>query len=153
MYLEREKMRKAKEMGAVERRNSKITAENLDKILKVENKLHKMTEVSSTPTILAEYVKAKEVYEKAAAETQTASWKRFCSAQNGKSLWDGIYRVITESGKKQEDVLLQTDSGRVLGPNESTVLAEPFSLMTRSILMIRIMRKSEGKPTGMICHP
>ncbi|GBP55226.1 hypothetical protein EVAR_36809_1 [Eumeta japonica] len=43
------------------------------------------------------------------------------------SLWDGIYRVIRETDKNREDVLLQTDSGHVLGPNESvTVLAKIF---------------------------
>ncbi|GBP08076.1 hypothetical protein EVAR_39395_1 [Eumeta japonica] len=62
--------------------------------------------------VVGEYVQAKEVYERAAAEAQTASWKRFCSAQDGKSLWDGIYRVIRKTGKNREDILLQTDSGR-----------------------------------------
>ncbi|GBP23733.1 Putative 115 kDa protein in type-1 retrotransposable element R1DM [Eumeta japonica] len=40
----------------------------------------------------------------------------------GRSLWDGIYRVIRETGKNREDVLLQTDSGRVLDSNESATL-------------------------------
>ncbi|GBP21028.1 Retrovirus-related Pol polyprotein from type-1 retrotransposable element R1 [Eumeta japonica] len=104
--------------------------------------------------VVGEYVQAKEVYERAAAEAQTASWKRFCSAQDGESLWDGIYRVIRETGKNREDILLQTDSGLVLSPNESaTLLAETFFPDDRSILTIRITRKSEGKPTGMIVHP
>ncbi|GBP31135.1 Putative 115 kDa protein in type-1 retrotransposable element R1DM [Eumeta japonica] len=77
--------------------------------------------------VVGEYVQAKEVYERAVAEAQTASWKRFCTAQDGESLWDGIYRVIRETGKNREDVLLQTDSGRVLGTNESaTLLAKTF---------------------------
>ncbi|GBP90792.1 Retrovirus-related Pol polyprotein from type-1 retrotransposable element R1 [Eumeta japonica] len=47
--------------------------------------------------------------------------------QARESLWDGIYRVIRETGKNREDVLLQTDSGLVLSPNESaTLLAETF---------------------------
>ncbi|GBP98427.1 Putative 115 kDa protein in type-1 retrotransposable element R1DM [Eumeta japonica] len=60
------------------------------------------------------------------------------------------------SGKREnrEDILLQTDSGLVLSPNESaTLLAETFFPDDRSILTIRITRKSEGKPTGMIVHP
>ncbi|GBP00872.1 RNA-directed DNA polymerase from mobile element jockey [Eumeta japonica] len=60
------------------------------------------------------------------------------------------------SGKREnrEDILLQTDSGLVLSPNESaTLLAETFFPDDGSILTIRIMRKSEGKPTGMIVHP
>ncbi|GBP72930.1 hypothetical protein EVAR_41146_1 [Eumeta japonica] len=66
--------------------------------------------------MVGEYVQAKEVHERAAAEAQTASWKRFCSAQDGESLWDGIYRVIRGTGKNWEDFLLQIDSGRELGP-------------------------------------
>ncbi|GBP47015.1 Retrovirus-related Pol polyprotein from type-1 retrotransposable element R1 [Eumeta japonica] len=76
--------------------------------------------------VVGKYV-AREVYERAVAEAQTASWKRFCSAQDGESLWDGIYRVIRETGKNREDVLLKTDSGQVIGPDESaTLLAETF---------------------------
>ncbi|GBP90798.1 Putative 115 kDa protein in type-1 retrotransposable element R1DM [Eumeta japonica] len=71
--------------------------------------------------------KKREDYERAVAEAQTTSWKRFCSVQDGESLWDGIYRVIRETGKNQEDVLLKTDSGQVLDLNESaTLLAENF---------------------------
>ncbi|GBP94925.1 Retrovirus-related Pol polyprotein from type-1 retrotransposable element R1 [Eumeta japonica] len=76
--------------------------------------------------VVGEYVQAKEVYERAVAEAQT-SWKRFCSAQDGENLWDGIFRVISETGKNRQDVLLLADSGQVLGPNESvTLLAEIF---------------------------
>ncbi|GBP30616.1 Retrovirus-related Pol polyprotein from type-1 retrotransposable element R1 [Eumeta japonica] len=57
--------------------------------------------------VVGEYVQAREVYERAVAEAQTTSWKRFCSAQDGESLWDGIYRVIRETGKNREDVLLK----------------------------------------------
>ncbi|GBP33038.1 Putative 115 kDa protein in type-1 retrotransposable element R1DM [Eumeta japonica] len=73
------------------------------------------------------YVQAREVYERAVAKAQTTSWKRFCSAQYRESLWDGIYRVIRETGKNREDVLLKTDLGQVLGPDQSaTLLAETF---------------------------
>ncbi|GBP48763.1 hypothetical protein EVAR_32783_1 [Eumeta japonica] len=78
--------------------------------------------------VVGEYVQTREVYERAAAEALTASWKLFCSARDGEILWDGIYRVIyRETRKNREEVLLQTDSGRVLGPKESaTLLAETF---------------------------
>ncbi|GBP88972.1 Retrovirus-related Pol polyprotein from type-1 retrotransposable element R1 [Eumeta japonica] len=77
--------------------------------------------------VVGEYVQAREVYGRAVAEAQTTSWKRFCSAQDGESLWDGIYRVIRETGKNRENVLLKTDTGQVLGPDESTtLLAETF---------------------------
>ncbi|GBP96468.1 hypothetical protein EVAR_48131_1 [Eumeta japonica] len=69
------------------------------------------------------------------------------------SLWDGIYRVIRETGKPG-GCPIKTDSGQVIGPDESaTLLAETFSLMTVSILTIRIIRKSEGEPTGVVNHP
>ncbi|GBP87864.1 hypothetical protein EVAR_61617_1 [Eumeta japonica] len=43
----------------------------------------------------------------------------------GESLWDGIYRLIRETERNREDVLLQADSGQVLDPEESvTLLAE-----------------------------
>ncbi|GBP58789.1 hypothetical protein EVAR_25862_1 [Eumeta japonica] len=42
-------------------------------------------------------------------------------------MWKNIYRVIREMGKNREDVLLQADSGQILGPDESaTFLAEIF---------------------------
>ncbi|GBP90256.1 hypothetical protein EVAR_89375_1 [Eumeta japonica] len=78
--------------------------------------------------VVGEYVQAREVYG-AVAEAQTASWKRFCSAQDGESL-------------------TSNRSGQVSDP-----LAETFSLMTVSILTIRIIRKSEGEPTGVVNHP
>ncbi|GBP97300.1 hypothetical protein EVAR_90478_1 [Eumeta japonica] len=62
------------------------------------------------------YVQAREVYERAVAEAQTTSWKRFCSAQDGESLWDGIYRVIRETGKNREDVLLKLTRDKVDPP-------------------------------------
>ncbi|GBP96047.1 hypothetical protein EVAR_63146_1 [Eumeta japonica] len=38
-----------------------------------------------------------------------------------------MYRIIKETVKNREDVLLQIDLGRILGPNESaTLLAETF---------------------------
>ncbi|GBP83129.1 Putative 115 kDa protein in type-1 retrotransposable element R1DM [Eumeta japonica] len=47
--------------------------------------------------------------------------------RDGQRLWDGIYRVIRETGKNREDVLLKTDLGQILGPDESaTLLAETF---------------------------
>ncbi|GBP46528.1 hypothetical protein EVAR_45948_1 [Eumeta japonica] len=80
-----------------------------------------------------------------------------CIRNDGKSLWDGIYRVIRETDKNREDVLLQTDSGQVLGPNASASrqpsYRKPFSLITRSILTIHTIRKSKDKPTEMVNHP
>ncbi|GBP68556.1 Probable RNA-directed DNA polymerase from transposon X-element [Eumeta japonica] len=38
------------------------------------------------------------------------------------SVWDGIYRVIRNTGRNREDVLLINDSGQTCSPNESAVL-------------------------------
>ncbi|GBP24119.1 Retrovirus-related Pol polyprotein from type-1 retrotransposable element R1 [Eumeta japonica] len=101
--------------------------EGLKKDVRTKKRRIRNAAPSRREYVVGEYVQAKEVYERAAAEAQTASWKRFCSAQDGESLCDGIYRVIMKTGKNREDVLLQTDSGRVLSPNESaTLLAETF---------------------------
>ncbi|GBP00881.1 hypothetical protein EVAR_50156_1 [Eumeta japonica] len=54
--LEREKARRAREMEAAEKRITKITSENLDRILNVESKIEKMmVEVTSTRTILGHF--------------------------------------------------------------------------------------------------
>ncbi|GBP90787.1 Putative 115 kDa protein in type-1 retrotransposable element R1DM [Eumeta japonica] len=82
---------------------------------------------SRRPHVVEEYVRAKEVYERAAADARTASWKRFCSTQDRESMWDGVYRVIRDTGGSREDVLLRDDSGRVCNPDESAaLLAETF---------------------------
>ncbi|GBP97435.1 hypothetical protein EVAR_61141_1 [Eumeta japonica] len=78
------------------------------------------------------------------------------AAPAGGSTWSGSMqarRVIRETGKPG-GCPIKTDSGQVIGPDESaTLLAETFSLMTVSILTIRIIRKSEGEPTGVVNHP
>ncbi|GBP96414.1 Putative 115 kDa protein in type-1 retrotransposable element R1DM [Eumeta japonica] len=42
--------------------------------------------------------------------------------QDRESVWDGIYRVIRNTGRNREDVLLINDSGQTCSPNESAVL-------------------------------
>ncbi|GBP96455.1 hypothetical protein EVAR_48118_1 [Eumeta japonica] len=80
--------------------------------------------------LVEEYVSAKKIYERAAADAQTASWKRFCSAQDREIIWDGVYRVARDTGRSQENILLKDDSGRVYNPDESAVLlADTFFLM------------------------
>ncbi|GBP24847.1 Putative 115 kDa protein in type-1 retrotransposable element R1DM [Eumeta japonica] len=43
-------------------------------------------------------------------------------AQDRESIWDGIYRVIRNTRRNREDVLLINDSGQTCSPNESAVL-------------------------------
>ncbi|GBP18606.1 hypothetical protein EVAR_14376_1 [Eumeta japonica] len=79
-----------------------------------------------------------------------------CGPGSG-STWSGSMCRLGRVIRKQEKpggCPIKTDSGQVIGPDESaTLLAETFSLMTVSILTIRIIRKSEGEPTGVVNHP
>ncbi|GBP93909.1 hypothetical protein EVAR_90909_1 [Eumeta japonica] len=52
------------------------------------------------------YVQAREVYERAVAEAQTTSWKRFCSAQDGEPVGRHL-QGHQGNGKNREDVLLK----------------------------------------------
>ncbi|GBP91972.1 Putative 115 kDa protein in type-1 retrotransposable element R1DM [Eumeta japonica] len=97
--------------------------------------------------VVGEYVQAREVYERAAAEAQTASWKCFCSAHDGESLWDSIYRVIRETGKKPGGCLTSNRLG-TSNIRSRRPLAETFFPMTGSILTIRITRSQKANRRG-----
>ncbi|KAL0858264.1 hypothetical protein ABMA27_012168 [Loxostege sticticalis] len=73
-----------------------------------------------------EYLKKKEEYERQAKVEQISSWKEFCSKQDREGLWEGIYRVISRTANREEDLPL-TKNGRALNNVESaTHLAETF---------------------------
>ncbi|GBP58885.1 hypothetical protein EVAR_54679_1 [Eumeta japonica] len=70
-------------------------------------------------------MQAREVYERAVAEAQTTSWKRFCSAQDGEPV--GRHLQGHQETGKPGGCPIKTDSGQVIGPDESaTLLAETF---------------------------
>lgn len=72
------------------------------------------------------YLKQKEQYEKAAKQAQIRSWKEFCERQDREGLWEGIYRVIKNTGKREEDLPLAVN-GVTLGQEGSTqLLADTF---------------------------
>ncbi|GBP07670.1 hypothetical protein EVAR_2787_1 [Eumeta japonica] len=77
---------------------------------------------SRRPYVVEESVRAKEAYKRAAANLHTTSWKQFFTAQDRESIWDDAYRVIRDTGKNREDVLLINDSGQTCNPHESAVL-------------------------------
>ncbi|GBP92805.1 Putative 115 kDa protein in type-1 retrotransposable element R1DM [Eumeta japonica] len=61
------------------------------------------------------------------ANTKSVASKRSLAdagmwSRNMESVWDGIYRVIRNTGRNREDVLLINDSGQTCSPNESAVL-------------------------------
>ncbi|KAL0852638.1 hypothetical protein ABMA27_016898 [Loxostege sticticalis] len=73
-----------------------------------------------------EYLVKKEEYERQAKIEQISSWKEFCSKQDREGLWEGIYRVISRTANREEDLPL-TKNGRALDNFESaTYLAETF---------------------------
>lgn len=79
------------------------------------------------PAVIEDYVAAKEKYAAKASEAQTESWKEFCSTQERESMWDGIYRVIRKTARRQEDMLLRNSQGETLSPeNSSELLASTF---------------------------
>ncbi|XP_026321464.1 uncharacterized protein LOC113231118, partial [Hyposmocoma kahamanoa] len=78
------------------------------------------------PKVVEEYLKHKEKYESEAAKAQIRSWKEFCEKQDREGLWEGIYRVIGRTSKREEDVPLEKE-GEVLDARSSAkLLAETF---------------------------
>ncbi|CAH2225630.1 jg2420 [Pararge aegeria aegeria] len=76
--------------------------------------------------VVREYLEAKENYESKAKQAQIASWKQFCERQDSEGLWDGIYRVIGRTTRRQEDLPLVRD-GKTYDLNQSAqLLAEIF---------------------------
>ncbi len=76
---------------------------------------------------IQEYVEAKNAYTDAAAEAATTSWKEFCTKQDRESMWDGIYRVLRRTARRQEDMLLRNPAGETLSPEQSAdLLAKTF---------------------------
>lgn len=76
--------------------------------------------------VVEDYTKEKEEYECLAKKAQTTSWKAFCEKQEGESMWEGIYRVIRRTTRRQEDLTLSSN-GAFLNPKESAaLLADTF---------------------------
>ncbi|GBP45067.1 Stromal interaction molecule homolog [Eumeta japonica] len=65
--------------------------------------------------VVEEYVRAKEVSKWAAADAQTTTWKRFCTAQDRESIWNGVYRVIRDTENRED----ANDSGQTCSPRRT----------------------------------
>ncbi|XP_052740698.1 uncharacterized protein LOC128198590 [Bicyclus anynana] len=77
--------------------------------------------------VIENYIEIKEKYTKEANKAQTESWKEFCTTQEKESMWDGVYRVIRKTTRRQEDTLLKNNEGNTLSPEESAeLLAKTF---------------------------
>ncbi|CAH2091712.1 unnamed protein product [Euphydryas editha] len=82
---------------------------------------------SRRASVVEEYILARDKYKMAASEAATQSWKEFCTAQDRESVWDGIYRVIRKTSRRQDDMLLRSAAGETLTPDQSAeLLAKTF---------------------------
>lgn len=78
-------------------------------------------------SVILEYQTAKQSYTRRAEEAQTESWKEFCSTHEKESMWDGVYRVIRQTARREEHVLLRNAIGDTLSPDQSAeLLAKTF---------------------------
>lgn len=76
--------------------------------------------------VVEEYLKQKKTYEQEVAKAQVESWKHFCEKQTTEGLWEGIYRVIGRTTRREEDLPLEK-GGRILDAvGSAELLAETF---------------------------
>lgn len=78
------------------------------------------------PAVVAEYLKAKEEYINEAKRAQVASWKEFCHKQDRESVWSGIYRIISRTAKRTEDLLLTKEGATLTAEESAQYMAETF---------------------------
>lgn len=79
---------------------------------------------------IEQYLKAKEEYENRAKSAQISSWKDFCSKQNKEGMWEGIYRVIRNTKRREEDMPL-VENGGTAGPQGISPVASKTTPETR----------------------
>ncbi|KAJ2939998.1 hypothetical protein O0L34_g14030 [Tuta absoluta] len=72
------------------------------------------------------YLEAKDRYETKAKEAQIKSWMEFCNKQDKENLWQGIYRVIGRTVKREEDELLQQNGITLDAKSSVELLAKTF---------------------------
>ncbi|XP_049868206.1 uncharacterized protein LOC126371572 [Pectinophora gossypiella] len=78
------------------------------------------------PKVVEEYLKHKEKYELEVVKAQVGSWKDFCGKQTREGMWEGIYRVIGRTSKREEDVPMVRDGVVLDAANSARYLAETF---------------------------
>lgn len=106
------------------------------------------------PAVIQEYVAAKDKYATKASEAQTESWKEFCTTQERESMWDGIYRVLRKTARRQEDLLLRNAQGETLSPEKSAeLLASTFypddTVLTDSTHHTHLRDQTDKSPEGI----
>ena len=76
--------------------------------------------------VIAEYVAEKEDYEANVTNAQIRSWKDFCGKQDREGVWEGIYRVIGRTKKREEDLPLIQDGKTLDARGSAELLAKTF---------------------------
>ena len=72
------------------------------------------------------YIEARDEYESRAKEAQIRSWKEFCQKQDKENLWEGIYRVMGRTAKREEDMPLVVDGITLDAKGSVELLASTF---------------------------
>ncbi|CAK1592792.1 unnamed protein product [Parnassius mnemosyne] len=76
--------------------------------------------------VVEEYLEQKERYESEAVKAQIESWKAFCYKQDREGVWEGIYRVIGRTTRREEDVPLEINKVVLDAKGSVKLLAETF---------------------------
>lgn len=76
--------------------------------------------------VVAQYLEVKAKYESEAIRLSTESWKQFCQKQNREGVWEGVYRVIKNTAKRQEDIPLKRNGKEAGQEGSARLLAETF---------------------------
>ena len=75
-----------------------------------------------------DYMASRRTYKEAVQGAITRSWRTFCESQEGESVWQGIYRIIKNTGEYRDDQLLRNAAGGPMLPPQASVdlLADTF---------------------------
>ncbi|CAK1589381.1 unnamed protein product [Parnassius mnemosyne] len=76
--------------------------------------------------VVEEYLEQKERYESEAIKAQIESWKYFCCKQDKEGVWEGIYRVIGRTTRRDEDQPLEINKVVLDAKGSVKLLAETF---------------------------
>ncbi|KAJ8704202.1 hypothetical protein PYW07_013496 [Mythimna separata] len=88
------------------------------------------------------YVTAKNKYTLAATEAATASWREFCTRQDRESMWDGIYRVLRKTARRQENTLLRNTAE----PHNTVFQSEMYALFRA----VRLAKESRAASISIL---
>ncbi|CAK1598146.1 unnamed protein product [Parnassius mnemosyne] len=76
--------------------------------------------------VVEQYKRAKEEYQQEIKRAQTTSWKDFCSKQERETMWDSVYRVISRTMVRQDEIPLVQGVKTLEREESARILAETF---------------------------